>query len=473
MTVFEEKPKIYIIDSIHFQGEVNDFIKVQLIDDQHNQKRIMYLTDYDVLNALDRKTGEYKSYSYFLESSYPVVKMPIINHYFQFYLGLFRTINEFQTNYKNKTLIEIFRLKIDLIMLKIQLEKELLSKVASNNVSLYHSIQKKSKRLLSFSKLQENPLDYYYLLGQKNNIKNVYQYPKEKFKYYFKGEIIVKKKNTLWLKNDRTFYDEFDLIEECSDLDWHKTLVKIRNEKHEPTFIQGLLRCPLKKMCYEITTIINDFIEKMVHYNIISLQFQNQKLVFHFEFPYCSFEVEKEQMTLSQISQSYFYNISHQKKKLLIQIDNLRTGRKKKNLILDGHTISYEDEIYFWEDTMISHEEIKNKIEQLMNPNNVNLGMVFDSFGICPDLNDLYLQIVYKKTHHQQPTKEFHALSQIYKKGMINEINQETCHFEQQKKIIRKMDHHNEIRKKQEKIIEYLDKQQMVHDFTNDVQFYC
>lgn len=473
LTVFEDKPKTYVIDSIQFQGEVNDFIKIQLMDDQQKQQRMMYLTDYDVLNALDSKSGEYKTYSYFLESSYPVVKMPIINHYFQFYMRLFRTMNEFKTNYKNKHLIEIFRLKIDLVLLKIQLEKELLSRVASNNLSLYQLIQKKSKRLSSFSIVPENALDYYYLLGQNHNIVNIYQYPKEKFKYYFQGEIMVKKKNELWLKNDETFYEKFDLIEECSHLIWHKNHVKLRNEKHQPSFTKGLLKCPLKKICCEITTMINDFIEKMACYNIISFQFQNQKLVFHFEFPYCSFELEKEDMTLSQISETYFYHISHQKKKLLNQIDNLRTGRKKKIKILDGKTtISYEDEIYFWEDTMISHEDIRKKLDELMDPNILNLRMVFDSFGISPDLQDLYLQIVYKKTHDQEPSKEFDALTVIYKKGMKNETKEESCYFEQQKQIIRKMDHQNEIRKKQEKIIEYLDQQQMIHDFSNDVRFY-
>ena len=472
LTVFEDKPKTYVINSIQFQGEVNDFIKLQLIDDQQKQQRMMYLTDYDVLNALDSKSGEYKTYSYFLESSYPVVKMPIMNHYFEFYLGFFQSLNEFQTNYKNKDLIKIFRLKIDLIMLKIQLEKELLSKVASNNVSLYQSIQKKSKRLLSFVKLEENPLDYYYLLGEKNNIKNIYHFPKEKFKYYFKGDIIVKKNNQLWLKNDTTFYEKFDLIEECSDLVWYKNHNKLRNENYQALFIQGVLKCPLTKMTCEIATMINHFIEKMAYYNIISFEFQNQKLLFHFEFPYCNFEIEKEQMTLSQIAESYFYHVCNQKKKILIQIDNLKTSKKKKIKILDGQTISYEDEIYFWGDTMISHEEIRKKLDELMDPNIINLRMVFDSFGLSQDISDLYLQIVYKKTHDQEPFEEFDALSIIYNKTIKKESKQESCHFEEQKQIIRKMNRQNEIRKKQEKIIEYLDQQQMIRDFTNDIRFY-
>ena len=451
----------YVIEKIYFHGEKSCFINIDIINSSDGSKKTVSLDKEDNLYSLCKKVPYYLESNFLLESKF--------YEYFAFYISLCKNFHDFRTNFKNKDLLEIVKLNIDCMELKIQTEINKIFEINKINIIEYkgfvektQKLKKKLTRYLCF-----NNVDYYYILGSNDIIDNIQEIPKGVFEYYFHKEIVIHKKN-LWIKTKYGFYDRVKLVRECDNLDWYWEQMKCMKNQEENIFLDGFLICPIQNLCKNGKDITNILIKHLIDYNVIDFQFQNEKYVFHFDFGLCSFYLFKDEFSVNEILNKYNFIMNREKDKVLDNVRNLPQRRKKSISFLINDRIEFKDECYFLNDNLIELNDLLEKIDTKLYNRNLNFRMILDIFNLEQNVEEIFKKFIYTTMHNKDwNQKELYFVLNKYRIQELDEDN--TRYYDIQQNIINKMNKKNEIKKRKKKILDYLKDQDIIQGFHNNL----
>jgi len=481
----------YTINTVSQSGD-SSTLDLQVVNEKGEECSWFYVDRENNVQSCYGFMAQYDKISYFLESSFCLDKVTFVLDYFQFYIILFKSFSElflFQTNFKNKDLLEIFRTEVQLILLKISIEKNiLLGKENLENHQKLHLLSKKSKKHQEKAFLVQHDLNHYYLMDPSvNPLKNAHMIPKESLMYYFQNEIICcENEKTLWIKSKQRFYHPLRLQSVGKTaIQEYKQHVHYRQTNDKDSFFRGFRNCSLNHLCRKGQNHLEGFYETLVEKGLILLQYRNDKFVHHFQFPLCDFFMYKEEINVKNLHERYFFLLSKAKEKMISNVQQLKTRKKKTISLYDGNTISFQDNCYFWNQEIMSLEEIENvltmSVKYYSNP--LTVDSFFNLFQIEEELIESFLTFCYDNLHEntteQESKKAFYdflhsksingRLANNFHHLLENETYEE--HMQKQKMLLEKMDRDDRILKKKQKIIQYFASGQISQDFTNNSNF--
>lgn len=477
------------IEMSYINPQANEII-MEIVDQFNYKKYINYNLNNQQYSIFRPTTGSYSKCEISFKSSWPLDEFKMTEKYFTFYQSIYNSVLQFmfyETNHTNKYLLQSLQTQLQMINLRIVIEKRqiiqpidsdssLLSSQTTNHVNLQQEYSKLNQKLIEWKEkeFKTNIIDYYYFLHPLNILHRPDIISRTDAQWFFKNELILCK-NHVFIKHCRFFYKRFCRQESESQslssdvlMRQYKKHLSLRRDRSFDIFSGGLLQCRLNMICSHLAQHVNSFLAHILQYNICA-SFKNLELSnLYMDFDLFEVSVSKDnhESLLTTFITKYKQKCEKEKRLLFQRLLDLPKSKHKKIILKNRETIvysknSYSNNMYIYENEMIELEHLRELLRTKFFTSILSISEFFQSLRLTKEIIKVFLLYVYNDFHGKKnfilgKALQEYSTQKIILQNSLHDKNM-TKYFQMQKQICKKMNRIYSNYYKNKKILGFLD----------------